>query len=67
MSIKIYDSPSVKELVACTLRSYGNNSTMRGRPGKTILAATREINLGIAGLGVGIAVVIVGKKEESLA
>ena len=52
--------------MANTLRSYGNN-TMRGRPGKTILAATREINLGIAGLGIDIGVVVVGKKEEFLA
>ena len=64
--IKIYDSPNVKEPVASTLRSYGNN-TMRGTPGKTILAATRELNLGISGLDIGIAVVDVGKKEEPFA
>ena len=30
ISIRTYDSPGVKELVASTLRSYGNN-TMRKR------------------------------------
>ena len=54
--------------MASTLRSYGNN-TMRGTPGKIIpvLAATGELNLGIAGLDIGIAVVAVGKKEEPIA
>ena len=40
---------------------------MRGTPGKIILAATGELNLGIAGLDIGIAVVAVGKKEEPIA
>ena len=43
VSIRICDSPSVKELVASTLRSYGTNTT-------------RERGVDIAILGVDIAI-----------
>ena len=53
VSIRIYDSPSVKELVASTLRSYGNNTM-------------HERGVDIEILGVDIAILRMQEKMEGL-
>ena len=50
VSIRICDSPSVKELVASTLRSYDNN-TMRDRG---IDIAILGVDIAILGVGIAI-------------
>ena len=57
VSIRIYDSPSVKELVASTFRSYGNNKLRERGVDITVLGVYIAIlGLDIAILGVDIAI-----------